>query len=183
MNVNECFELGYIAKTHGLKGELMVVLDVDNPQKYSGLDSFFVQLQGQLIPYFMEHYNLQGGRAIVKLEEVDSLDAAKNLVGSKLYLPLDNLPKLRKGQFYYHQVLGYQIVDAQKGPLGTVSAIYDMPGNDLLAMDYQGREVLIPMNGGIMGHADHAAKTLLVHLPEGLLEVYMNDDEGQRDDD
>ncbi len=177
MQISDCFELGYILKTHGLKGELVIVLDVDNPEEYEELDSFFVQIKGQLVPHFIESYNLQGSRAIVRLEDVTTIDAAKALIGSKLFLPLENLPELDEDQFYYHEVMGYQVVDEIKGKLGTVDAIYDMPGNDLLAMRYQGQEVLIPINDDIVKNADHTAQTLHVLLPEGLLEVFLGEGE------
>ena len=174
MQPSECFEFGYIAKTHGLKGELTIVLDVDDPDEYEELDSFFVQVKGQLVPYFMESYNLQGKRAIVKLEDVNTLDAAKNLIGCKLFLPLDNLPDLDPNQFYYHEVMGYRVVDATHGELGLVDDIYDMPGHDLIAMRHQGYEILIPVNNEIVLRADHKTKTVHVNLPEGLLDVYLN---------
>ncbi len=175
MQLSECFELGYITKTHGLKGGLVIVLDVDDPEEYEELDSFFVQVSGRLVPYFMESYNQQGNRAIVKLEDVDSIDAAKALIGSKLFLPLDNLPTLEKDQFYYHQVMGYQVIDHIKGSLGTVDAIYDMPGHDLLAMRYLGKEILIPITDDTVKSADHEHRQLHVVLPDGLLEVFLND--------
>ncbi len=175
MQISECFELGYVLKTHGLKGDVLIVLDVDNPEEYEEMDSFFVLTQGQLVPYFFESYNLQGNRAIVKLEDINSIDAAKNLIGCKLYLPLDNLPDLEDDQFYYHEVIGYQVIDETKGELGQVHAIYDMPGNDLLAMRYQGKEILIPINDAIVKQADHEKKLLYVNLPEGLLEVFLNE--------
>lgn len=181
MQLNECFELGYVLKTHGLKGEVLIVLDVDNPEEYEDMDSFFVLARGQLIPYFFESYKLHGNRAIVKLEDVNSIDTAKTLIGSKLFLPLDNLPELEEDQFYYHQVIGYQVMDATKGELGTVSSIYDMPGNDLLAMRYQGKEILVPITDEIVKSADHENKVVHVSLPEGLLEVFLNDGEGEEE--
>ncbi|MDJ1492846.1 ribosome maturation factor RimM [Cytophagaceae bacterium DM2B3-1] len=183
MQIRDCFELGYVAKTHGLKGELVIMLDVDDPDEYEEMDSFFIQIKGQLVPYFMESYNLQGNRAIVKLEDVNTIDAAKSLIGNKLFLPLDNLPDLEDDQFYYHQVMGYTIVDETKGDLGQVDAIYDMPGHDLLAMKYQGKEVLIPVNDEIVKKADHEQKIVYVSLPEGLLEVFLNEGDEKGDDE
>lgn len=127
------------------------------------------------MPYFFDSYKLHGNRAIVKLEDINSIDTAKALIGSKLFLPLDNLPELEDDQFYYHEVIGYQVLDEAKGELGAISAIYDMPGNDLLAMIYQGKEILIPINEDIVKQADHKKKILHVSLPDGLLEVFMNE--------
>ena len=82
------------------------------------------------------------------------------------------MPELEEGQFYFHDVIGYKVVDANHGELGTVKDFYDMPQQQLMAMDYMNQEMLIPVMDETMLRADHEGKILHVHLPEGLLEVY-----------
>jgi 16S rRNA processing protein RimM len=175
MTKDDCYELGKIVKTHGVRGELSIFLDVDVPEEYEELDSFLVEREGTLVPYFVENFNLQGQRAIVKLEEVNDLPAASKLVGSKLWLTLDNLPDLGNDQFYYHDIVGYAVVDEEKGPLGTVASVATLPHQDLLVVDYQGHEVLIPITDDIVLGHDADTQTLRVRLPEGLLEVYLSE--------
>jgi 16S rRNA processing protein RimM len=183
MRIEDCFQVGYFAKTHGLQGALVMVLDVDDPAEYEELDSFFVAINGKLVPYFVESLQLQRDKAVVSLEDVDTLEKAHSLVGCALYLPLDNLPKLQEGQFYYHEIVGYQIVDKHQGKLGIVSAVYELPHQDLIAMQYKGKEVLIPINNDIVGPADHEAKEIAVNLPEGLVEIYLDDTGEEGSDD
>ncbi|RYD89602.1 MAG: hypothetical protein EOP50_17300 [Sphingobacteriales bacterium] len=84
------------------------------------------------------------------------------------------LPELEQDQFYFHEIIGYKVHDAEAGELGTVREIFAMPTQDLIAMDYNGTEVLIPIMDDIVEKADKETKTLYVNLPEGLLEVYTN---------
>ncbi len=175
MTKDDCYELGKVVKTHGLKGELSIYLDVDVPDEYEELDSLLIERDGQLVPYFIADLNLQGHRAIVKLEEVVGIDAASELVGCKIWLTLDNLPELDDDQFYYHEIVGYQVIDEEKGPLGTVASVASLPHQDLLMMEYQGHEVLIPITNDIVLSHDAEAKTLTVRLPEGLLDVYLSE--------
>lgn len=157
------------------------MLDVDEPAAYGELDSFFILIKGALVPFFVEEMRLQGDKAVVKLEDVDSQESAQALVGSEVYLPLNNLPELEEGQFYYHDIIGYQIVDAAAGELGEVTNVYNFPSQDLIAMNYLGKEVLIPIIDEIVLKADHGKKQLMVNLPEGLMDVYMTDT-GRPDD-
>lgn len=173
MTKEECYELGKIVKTHGLRGELSIYLDVDDPSEYDDLDSFLVERDGNLIPYFFETFQLQGHRGLVKLEEIDDIVTASELVGCPLYLTLDNLPELTNEQFYYHEIVGYQVIDEQRGPLGLVVSVATLPHQDLLVVDYQGREVLIPINNDIVQGIDRDPQTLRVRLPDGLLEVFL----------
>ena len=183
MKVEDCFEFGYVAKLHGYKGEVVLVLDVDDPSAYKSLDSVFVQLKGKLVPYFVEALRLQGDKATVKLEDVDSQEAAQALVGNALFLPLSKLPQLAEDQFYYHEIIGYRLVDATLGPLGEVTDVYELPQQAVIAMNYQGKEVLVPISDEIVLKANHARRELEVNLPEGLLDIYLADSPGTPDDE
>ena len=176
MNLDSCYQLGYVMKPHGLQGEVGAFLDVDVPENYKNLESVFILTKDKkLVPFFIERIQLQHQKALIKFEEVDSLDQAAELVGNEMYLPLNALPILTGDQFYFHQIIDYQIIDLQKGALGTVANIYNMPHQDLVAMAYKEKEVLFPMNDKILLRIDHAAKTLHVDLPEGLVDVYLED--------
>lgn len=184
MDKESCYLLGYVVKTHGLKGEISVFLDVDYPQDYDELDSVFVETKGQLIPYIVTKINIQQkGKAIVKLETIDNIDVAQTIVGSSLYLPEDVLDDLEDGGFYYHQIMGYTIVDKTLGKLGQVRTIYTPNAQDLIAMDYEGNEILIPIVDEIVDKANHESREIYVNLPEGLLEIYKNDDKSPDDAD
>ena len=173
MGFEECYQLGNVTKTHGLRGEVVLFLDVDNPQEYQELESVFIDLNGKLVPFFMESFHLQGDRAIVAFEEIESIDDASELIGRDLYLPLNRLPKLPKGKYYYHELPGLQVFDGDQ-LLGQVTQVYQMPNNNLLAVDHQGIEILIPLEEAIVHTVDIAAGKILCTLPDGLLDVYLD---------
>lgn len=185
MQIEDCYELGHVTSTHGTSGEVVVHLDVDNKDEYGGLESVFLERKkGQLVPYFIERFRFNKEKALVKFEDVETMEAAELLKNCRLYLPLDQLPKLEEGQFYFHQVIGYGITDIHMGQLGTVADFYDMDRQSVMSMTYLGKEVLIPLNDDIVLAADHQAKVMKVNLPEGLIEIYMSDakDTQKKDD-
>lgn len=175
MKKDDCFVLGYIQKPHGLDGTLHFSIDSDEPEAYTEIDACFVEIGGQLVPYFVEYLHFATQRVLLKLEGIDSQEQARELQGCQLYLPLDLLPKLPEGEFYYHQIIDYSVVDATKGTLGTVSRIYDEGPQDLIGMRYQDHEVLIPIVDDIVLRADHQKQELHVNLPEGLVDIYLED--------
>ncbi len=175
MNIDDCFELGFILKTHGVQGELTFVLDVDTPENYKGLESVFVGINGKLVPFFIDKIQILQEKAIVRLEDVNTLEKAENLVGNTLYLPLQHLPELDKDQFYYHDIIDYQVIDEVRGALGIVENVYELPQQDIIAMIYMQKEVLIPITDEIVTGVDREVKELYVNLPDGLLEVYLED--------
>jgi len=177
MTKDDCYQLGHITKTHGVNGELVFFLDVDDPSVYEDLDSVLIEVKGDLLPYFIESIAIvKSSRAIVALEEVDTIEQAERLIKANLYLPLENLEPIEDNtRFYYHEIVGYQIVDSEKGELGTVATVYSMDTQDLIEMSYQGHDVLIPINSDIVHTVDRAQKKLNVTLPDGLLEIYLSD--------
>ncbi|WPP53609.1 ribosome maturation factor RimM [Catalinimonas niigatensis] len=175
MRIDDCYQLGYITKTHGLHGDVNVLLDVDFPEAYEEMESVFLQLSGSgtLIPFFIENLRLQKDSLIIKFEDIDELEQAEALLGAVLFLPLDQLPTLEEGQFYFHEIIGFQIEDENEGSLGTVKDVYEAGSQYLIAMDYQSQEVLIPLNDDIVLKVDKDNKTVFTRLPEGLLDVYI----------
>jgi 16S rRNA processing protein RimM len=181
---DQCYLLGYIVRTHGTAGNVVIYLDVDYPDDYEGLETVYIEIKGALVPYFIEDLNLQKqNNAIVSFEDVNTIEKAQLLVGSSLFLPLEELSELEDGEFYYHDIKGFTVADQQKGDLGIVREVYTVNGQDLIAMDYMGVEVLIPTAADIVLRADKDARKLLVSLPEGLLEVYLDNEASNTPDD
>ncbi len=179
MTKDDCYQVGHITKTHGVSGELVLFLDVDNAAEYADLESVLLEVKGDLIPYFIESIAIvKGSRAIIAFDDVDTIEQAERLINCGAYLPLENLePITDVTRFYFHEIVGYQIVDAEAGELGIVQGVYAMNAQDLIAMDYQGKEVLIPINSDIVRTVDRANQKLNVALPTGLLEIYMEENE------
>ncbi|MGY6558634.1 MAG: ribosome maturation factor RimM [Nitritalea sp.] len=176
MNIEQCFQLGYVAKVHGLQGEVQLKLDVDDPSPYEELEHLFLEINGRLVPYFLEHLVLQpGDRALTKFEDVEDVDTASALVGKGVYLPLSLLPPLAEDQYYYHDLVGFEVEDEQHGSIGTVDALYDLQTQNLLGVNYRGKEVLIPITDGILTRVDQRERKVYTRLPEGLLDLYLED--------
>lgn len=176
MNKDNCFELGYIAKVHGLQGEIVAVLDVDFPEDYEDIEHVFVDQNSRLVPYFLEHFVLQpNGRVLAKIEGFDDKNSAENLVGSALYLPLKELPDLEEDQYYFHELIGFEVEDQKLGAVGNVAVIYDLQTQHLIGLDHHGKEVLIPIQEGIIQKVDKTAKKVYCQLPEGLLDIYLEE--------
>ncbi|GAB3900889.1 ribosome maturation factor RimM [Larkinella knui] len=175
MTKDDCFQLGKITKTHGVRGELVFFLDVDMPELYSEMDSVLIEIKGDLVPYFIESISVNRNRGIVALEGVETIEEAQKLVNCDLFLPLDNLEELEAGQFYFHEIVGFLVRDEKLGDLGTVRTVYNVAPQNLISMDYQGKEVLIPVNDELTPSADKEQRILHVRLPEGLVDIYLEE--------
>jgi 16S rRNA processing protein RimM len=176
MRKEDCFEFGYITKTHGLKGQVMCTLDVDDPEDYIGLDLIYLEAKQGLVPYVISNMNLQAdSKAILTLEGINKIEEAEPLKGRQLYLPLTTLPSLAEDKFYFHEIEGYTVHDtATAKDIGQVINVYEFPQQDMLAVECNGVEVLIPLNDSFFQEIDKQSRILKMNLPEGLVDLYTN---------
>lgn len=175
MKKEDCFYLGKIVKKYSFKGELLAKLDTDEPELYDNINAVFVDLRGNLVPFFIESSQLHKSDLLrIKFEDINSEPDANALIKSDLYLPLDLLPKLEGDKFYFHEVIGFTIKDKNFGEVGVIKAINDSTAQALFEIDRDGVEILIPMNDEFILEIDKKNKVILVNTPEGLIELYLN---------
>lgn len=173
MTKEECFYLGRVAKTHGIKGEITIKLDVDDPSAYHGMKYFFLEINKVLTPFFVEKITDSGDKFFVSIQDVKTVEAASALTGKSVYLPLELLPKLSGKQFYYHEVKGFMLIDTEKGELGPINDIIEYPTQAIIQVQKDGKEILIPILEHVIQKVDRKAKKLYVTAPEGLIEMYL----------
>lgn len=173
MTINDCFELGFVLKSHGLKGEVSIVIDADKPDFYSKLSQLFLSSKAGLVPFQIEKWNARGPKVIAKFTGCDRIEDAVQLENRAIYLPLTMLPPLADHQYYFHEIIGFSVVDAGQGvAIGTVKDVMEMPQQDMLLVDVEGQEVLIPMADDFKVTVSKRAKTLSLFIPDGLIDLY-----------
>ena len=150
MDIDSCFQLGHITKIHGIKGEVTVYLDADDPGEYQTMESVLVETKQGLIPFFIKSIRIRGNLATIKFDEVDTIEEAGKLKSCKLYLPLDQLPGLEENQFYFHEIIGYTVVDKEMGELGEVVNVFDSGAQELIALNHKGKEILFPIQDDLI---------------------------------
>ncbi len=183
MTTNDCFELGYILRPHGLKGEVQLVLDVDEPESYKGLSTIYIQAKAGLVPYGIRIDHLNNGKAIARLDGVDTQEQAQAMKGRTVWLPLEELPELKEDQFYYHEIVGFVVHDQATGQdVGTVTDVYELPQQDTLAVNANGAEVLIPLVDDFLVEVNKEDKRIVMNLPEGLVETFTTQSSAKPDD-
>jgi 16S rRNA processing protein RimM len=176
MTKDDCFYLGQIVSKFSFKGELQIKLDTDEPELYEHLESIFVDYRNKLIPFFVEKSNLQKSNLLrVKLEEVNEEADADDLLKRDVYLPLSKLPKLDGNKFYYHDVIGYKAVDVTHGEIGTIQFVNDQTMQALFFIDFNGKEIIIPVNDRFIQKVDKDEHIIYFQTPEGLIDMYLED--------
>ena len=174
MTKNDCFFFGKITKTHGLKGELTIKLDVANPSDFKDLRYLLIEDRGNLIPYFVEYQKISGDKMFVQLQDVNKMEQAVVFLGKAVFLPNELLPQLEDNEFYYKEIIGFKLIDAEKGEIGAISDVLEYPTQAVIQVMKDGKEILIPIHDDIIQKIDKEAKILNINAPEGLIDMYLN---------
>jgi 16S rRNA processing protein RimM len=174
MHKADCFFLGKVVSKYSFKGEVLVKLDTDEPEIYENMESVFVQLGQNLVPFFIDKCRLHKSALLrIDFEEVKDEASADRLIGKELYLPLNMLPPLTGNKFYYHEVIGFTLMDKKYGDIGQITAINDSASQILFEAKKGNKELLIPVNDEIITKLDRTSKTIHVETPEGLVDLYL----------
>ena len=174
MRIEDCFYLGTITRKHGKDGGLILKLETDQPENYYKMESVLLEIDGELVPFFISDITIQpNGKSRVEFEDINSTQEAKRIVGKKLFLPLAVLPKLTGNHFYHHEIEDYQLIDQSETPIGSIKEIQDSPAQDLIVVVNNGKELLIPILEDTIIKLNRKEKTLKVNIQEGLLDLFI----------
>lgn len=168
----DVFKIGQFTKPHGVKGELALVTRSDVFDESD--DPYIVcDIEGILVPFFIEEYRYKTDSVIlVKLEYVDTEEAAREFVHREVYYPLEEMgEKEWAEEATWDSFIGYTVTDLQYGELGCIVDVDTSTINVLLKIDRDGQELLFPAADELITDADATARRLTVSLPEGLLDL------------
>ena len=173
MTKDTCFYVGKIVKTHGLKGEVTLRIDNEQFDEIEELNYFLLDINDKLIPYFVENITFHSNKSFVLFQDLKTLEAANQLVGKSVYLPLDLLPEKEGNDFYSHDVVDFLVIDEEKGELGKVQEIIEYPTQSLIQILINGKEVLIPIHDDIIQDVNREEKKIYIKAPVGLIDMYL----------
>ncbi|HDZ06766.1 hypothetical protein LCGC14_0242970 [marine sediment metagenome] len=175
MRKEDCFYLGNIVSKYSFKGEVLVKLDTDDPEIYENMESVFVSLGNNLVPFFIKRCRLHKSNLLrIDFEEVKSESDADRIMKSGLYLPLTMLPKLTGNKFYYHEIIGFTMIDSIHGDIGIVQSVNDTTAQALFEVQKEDKQLLIPVSDDIITKIDRENKSIFVKTPEGLVDLYLS---------
>jgi 16S rRNA processing protein RimM len=165
---SEFVTIGRVVKPQGRKGELAVEPLSDREGRFATLRRAFVaSSDGRPREVAVTGCFAHKGRYVLKLQGVDSIDAAEALRDTDLRISPDDLAALPPGSYYHHDLVGLAVEDARGRAVGAVGALWETgAGAPVLVIEGPGGETLLPFAPPFLREVDLAAKRLVVEMPE-----------------
>ncbi|MGC4130255.1 MAG: ribosome maturation factor RimM [Bergeyella sp.] len=175
MKKEDCYFLGKITRKHGLQGNVILKLDTDQPEMYHKMNSVFLEINGLLVPFFIEKQQWQKSDTKIISFKNSSEAMVEQSVGKDVYLPLSTLPPLSGNKFYYHEVIGFQIKDENDKLCGTIVSINDQTAQNYFILKLNEKDIIIPIIRDWILEVSREKKFIKMELPDGLMDVFLTD--------
>ena len=167
------FQVGGIAGTHGLHGDVRVFPMTDDPTRFKkGLTLFMDNQKGKVTTLTVESSRQNGRFVIVKFQGLNTIEEATPLRGNQLYIDRKDALPLAEGEYYIADVIGLTVQDENGKVLGKVIDVLTTAANDVYVMKQEGtgRELLFPSIPQCVLKRDLEAGIITIHVMDGLFE-------------
>jgi len=134
----------------GVRGWIKVFSDTQPRENISSYPIWWLQRSsGEWFKVSVESGKRSGKYVVAKLEGIDDRDAADTIVGCKIAIEPDVLPPLKKGEYYWNDLIGFAVRNLQDQDLGTIRGMLETGAHDLMIVgsetDFETKEdILVP---------------------------------------
>lgn len=167
--VPDLVKIGKLTRLHGIKGAMILHVGTGEPPLFKKAGAFFVGINGVPTPFFPQFVKQSGKHLILHFDSVNDMESANKLLNLEVFVEKKALMKQKKET----DVKGYELIDKQKGKLGIVNEIIEMPGQKMLSVLVGSNEVLLPYAAELIEKIDAKTKTIYYNAPDNLIDIYL----------
>lgn len=167
--------IGKTRKSYGIKGEMKLHINEEFLEDIFNLKVVFLKISGKQVPYFVESVRT-GNALLIKFEDINSPEETNAITSKEIYARTDDLIPEEERMFEvegleFEKYLGYLIIDSEKGRVGAIKEVVEYPQQEMAVVEFEEREILIPLNKKLIASVNETKKELILNLPDGLLEL------------
>lgn len=164
----DVYKIGKLGKAHGVQGEISFMFDDDIFDR-SDADYLILELDGILVPFFIEEYRFRSdSTALIKFEDIDTQERARELTNSDVFFPR-HMAETTDEVMTWAFLCGFEIIDAHTGKhVGTITSVDDSTMNILFELE---DGTLIPASEELITDINKDNKQITIALPEGILDL------------
>lgn len=158
--------IGRVVAPHGVRGEVRVAVETDDPERFAGLETVYVgDAKRELRVVGVRAHQ---DRMLLLFAGIEDRNAAEALRGQLLYVAVDEVEPLEDGAYYYHEVEGLEVVDEHGARIGILREVLPTGANDVYVVKRPAGELLIPAIHGVVLSIEPERGRVVVRIPPGL---------------
>ncbi|MCG8401972.1 MAG: ribosome maturation factor RimM [Firmicutes bacterium] len=167
--MTQYIDIGKIVNTRGHRGEVRVLPLTDFPERFLGMKSVLLEIEGRVEARAVEKTYKHGKFVIIKFAGIDDMDAAQSLKNTFLKITREELTSLPEDSYYIFDILGLEVYTTGDRHLGRVKDVIQTGANDVYVVEGASpRPLLIPALRRVVLDINIKEGKMVVELPEGL---------------
>jgi 16S rRNA processing protein RimM len=164
----EYLVVGFLRRPHGVRGEILMDVHTDFPERLKTGLTFFVGDQHR--PMVLTSRRPHSNGLLVRFRGIATPEDAGLYRNTWVYVPTADRPELSEGEYYHHQLIGLNVITDEHQELGQLVDIIETGANDVyLVRNFEGKEILLPAIPAVILEVDLADRQMCVHLLDGLI--------------
>ena len=162
-------EVGKIVNTHGLRGDVKVIVWMDSPEDFETLEHVYIETRFETKRLTIQRVRYQKNNIIAKFEEFDDINDVEQFKNKVIYADRSELGELPEGVHYIVDLIGLKVVSEDGVEIGVISDVFNTGANDIYDVKREGKKnLLLPVIDDVVKEIDIDGGTVTVHLMEGL---------------
>jgi len=163
--------IGIIEKPRGLKGEVKIKPLTDHPDRFKRLSDVYVENKFEKMESIaISKVSVYGSSVYAFIEGISNREQAQKLAGCYLLIKYEDVLPLPNGQFYYFQLEGLRVETKSGRTLGQIEEVLDLSANDVLVVQGEDKERLIPYIKDVILKVDIEGGVVVINPIAGLLD-------------
>ncbi len=161
--------VGFLRRPHGVHGELVMEVHTDFPERLKPNTRVFVGDKHEEMILDGTRTHAEG--LLVKFKNIHTPEEAGRFRNVNVFVLAADRPALPEGQYYHHELIGFEVMDEQENNVGTLVDILQTGANDVYVIQQpDGRELLVPVIASVILEIQKEHRIIRVHLLPGLFE-------------
>ena len=152
--------IGIISRAKGLNGELKVFLYNEESDTLKENLDIWIKNENSFISFKLKSISLEGNNRIIKLKNIDSRNASEKLSSKKIYVSRSNFPDSK--DHYLIDIINFKVFDVCNISLGRVLDIINLPTNNSILIEYNNKEIMIPIIDDFIELFDFKNKKIII---------------------
>ncbi len=157
--------IGKLQRTHGVKGEIVMEVMTDFPEKI--LPGNIVYIGSKQQPYEVASVRPTADKILISFKGFTDCDQVSILRNQIVSIKTEDANQLPEGEFYHHEIIGMTVVEEDGSLVGTIGEILVTGANDVYIINKEnGEELLLPAIRDAVRSIDRSSRKMVVRLPE-----------------
>ncbi|MEF9917466.1 MAG: ribosome maturation factor RimM [Lachnospiraceae bacterium] len=163
-------QVGVIASTHGIKGEVKVFPTTDDVTRFKELKQVMLDTGKEQLILDIEQVKFFKKFAILKFKGIDNINEIEKYKGCSLFVKREDAVKLKKDEYFISDMIGMKVLTDDKMEYGTLVDVLETGANDVYVIEtLDKKEILVPAIKQCILNVDIQKREMEIHLLEGLV--------------